>query len=199
MTGIRPPMTAVAGAIATTVLLASCTSGGSGTTTTTRNPPTPTQSTTAPSPTPTTPTTSSSVERETADRAAVEKAWQHYWDVYLALEAKYPSSQWTKLVGAIAVDPIRSQILVQAAKYRVEKIEAFGYVVIRPSWPQPIAGRTTAVMADCQDGTHAGSRYVTTGKQKTVGEARTSIRATFVMGRDHVWRVKQIAYLGTPC
>jgi len=136
---------------------------------------------------------------ETADRAAVEKTWQHYWDVYLALEAKYPSSQWTKLVGAIAVDPIRSQILVQAAKYRVEKIEAFGYVVTRPSWPQPIAGRTTAVMADCQDGTHAGSRYVTTGKHKTVGEARTSIRATFVMGRDHVWRVKQIAYLGTPC
>jgi len=129
----------------------------------------------------------------------VEKAWQHYWDVYLVLETKYPSSQWTKLVGAIAVDPIRSQILVQAAKYRVEKIEAFGYVVTRPSWPQPIAGRTTAVMADCQDGTHAGSRYVTTGKQKTVGEARTSIRATFVMGRDHVWRVKQIAYLGTPC
>lgn len=161
---------------------------------------TPTQSPAVPSSTsPQTTGTADPQRDEATDRAAVEAAWKQYWEVYLSLETKYPKDQWKSVVGSVSVDPIYSQVIQQASTYSVEHIETFGYIVYRPSWPTPIAGSSTAVMRDCYDGTHAGSRYTQSGEQRSIGEARTNTKVTFAVGTDHKWRVQQIEYLKGAC
>ena len=54
-------------------------------------------------------------------------------------------------------------------------------------------------MADCFDGSHAGTKVAKTGKTKTVGQPRTNTRVTFVKGPDARWRIAQIQYLKASC
>jgi hypothetical protein len=134
-------------------------------------------------------------EREAADRRAVESAWAHYWSVYQTLDAKYPESRWSSVIAAIAVDPIRAQILKATRADRIIGVVGYGYVVAHPYWRVPINGKPTAVMGDCQDSSHAGSMVAKTGQKRTAGVAHNNIRATLVRGSDGRWRVKQIEYL----
>jgi hypothetical protein len=133
--------------------------------------------------------------REAADRHAVEVAWSHYWSVYETFDSTYPESRWNSVIVAIAVDPIRTQILKAARADRIVGVVGYGYVIAHPFWQAPIAGRNTATMGDCQDASHAGSMFAKTRQKRTVGVAHNNIRATVVRGSDDVWRVKQIKYL----
>jgi hypothetical protein len=143
------------------------------------------------------PTTSSMdpAAREAADRRAVETAWAHYWSVYLAFDSKYPESRWNSIIAAIAVDPIRAQILKAARADRIIGVVGYGYVVPHPYWRVPIGGKATAIMGDCQDASHAGSMVAKTRQKRSVGVAHSNIRATLVRGPDGRWRVQQIEYL----
>jgi hypothetical protein len=134
-------------------------------------------------------------ERESADRRAVEAAWAHYWSVYETFDTKVPKSRWDQVIAAIAVDPIRSQILKAARSNLIIGVVGYGYVVNHPFWQTPINGRSTAVMGDCMDQSHYGSMLAKTGQKRTVGVAHDNTRATLVRGADGKWRVKQVEYL----
>jgi hypothetical protein len=137
----------------------------------------------------------SPAEREVADRAAVEQVWANFWVLHLTLEGTYPPARWPSSVAEVAVDPIKSQVLAASAKDLREGVVGYGAVVPRAYWQQQIAGKSTAVMRDCQDDSRAGSMVRKTGRKLTVGVARTSIRAFFVRGGDGKWRVQRIEYL----
>ena len=78
--------------------------------------------------------------------------------------------------------------------------DTYGEFKSRISWPQPVNGKTTAVIADCQDASQAGSLETSTGKKTTVGVERNPLQGTFVRGQDGVWRVDQVYYLkDEPC
>jgi hypothetical protein len=125
----------------------------------------------------------------------VEAAWAHYWSVYIAFESKYPESRWNSVIAAIAIDPIRAQILKAARADRIIGVVGYGYVVSHPYWQLPINGKPTATMGDCMDQSHAGSMVAKTGQKRTVGVAHDNTRATLVRVSDGTWRVKQIEYL----
>jgi hypothetical protein len=125
----------------------------------------------------------------------VEAAWARYWSVYIAFESKYPESRWSSVISAIAVDPVRAQILKAARADRIIGVVGYGYVVPHPYWQVSINGKPTAVMGDCMDQSHAGSMFAKTGQKRTVGVEHDNTRATLVRGVDGRWRVKQIEYL----
>jgi len=175
----------VIGVVATVALVASNRNAAPAPNTT--EPPVAQRSSDTAQPTPQTP-----AQREVADRAAVEAAWANFWVVSLTLVAQFPPAEWPAKVGRVAVDPIRSQQLAVSAKDLRDGVERYGTVVNRPSWPQPIAGKNTATLQDCMDGSRAGSVNKNTGKKVTVGTPRASTRAIFVKGGDGQWRVQRI-------
>ena len=78
--------------------------------------------------------------------------------------------------------------------------DTYGQFTSRISWPQPVDGKATAVIADCQDASQAGSLETSTGNKTTVGVARNPLQGTLVRGQDGVWRVDQVYYLkDEPC
>jgi hypothetical protein len=139
-------------------------------------------------------TRTDSAESEAASRQAVEAAWAKFWGVNTRLFA-IPSSQIKPEIAAVAVDPTREQMLSQISVFRSLKQGQYGYVINHPYWTRPIAGKSTAVMRDCLDGSHSGTLSLTTGKKLTVGPARDNARATFVRDGAGVWRVQLVEYL----
>jgi hypothetical protein len=134
----------------------------------------------------------SPAEREAADRAAVEQVWSDFWVLEQTLDVRYPPAEWPARVAKVAVDPIKALVLTARAKDHRNGVVGFGAVVTRPFWLQPVAGKNTAVMQDCLDGSRAGSMVAKTGRKLTVGQARTNMRAFFVRGGDGKWRVQRI-------
>lgn len=132
--------------------------------------------------------------RETANRAAVELAWSKFLLLYPNLITRYPEAQWQAMIAEVAVDPIKAQVLTSATQNRRAAIGAYGRLIPHPYWQQPVAGKSTAVMRDCLDASRAGSIFTKTGDKRTVGVARSSIRAYFVKGGDGSWRVRQIEF-----
>jgi hypothetical protein len=155
----------------------------------------------APSPPSPTPSPVSAAERESADRLAVEQAWQRFLDVSRAVESRgVPREQWPTVVGAVAVDPTYTRLLRAAAMFEKQGLVLYGKEVLRPYWTRSVAGGTTAVMGDCLDGSRAGSMYEKTGVKRTVGTPRSNTRITLLRGEDGQWRVKLIEYLvNQPC
>jgi hypothetical protein len=157
------------------------------------------------SPAPPSPSASGSptspADREKADRAAVEQAWQEFWTVRDAVESgSYPQNQWPTVVGRVAVDPTYTRLISAATQFRNSGLRAYGAVMFHPYWTRPIAGTTTAMMGDCMDTSHTGSMYVKTGAKRTVGKTHDNTRVTLVRGADGRWRVKLIESLvGQQC
>ena len=139
-------------------------------------------------------TSTDSAPSEAGSRQAVEAAWAKFWSVNTRLVA-IPSSQIKQEIAAVAVDPTRGQMLSQISVFRSLQQEQYGYVISHPYWTRPIAGKTTAVMGDCMDGSHFGTLSLATGKKLTVGPARDNARATFVRDGASVWRVQLVEYL----
>ena len=159
--------------------------------------------TSAPPTTDTAPSVSAGTEglsvQETADRAAAEAQWVKSWDVYLEL-ARTPVAEREALVAAVAVDPTKTNMLSDGAKFDAQGLETYGALGHRISWPQPINGGTTALIDDCQDRSQSGSMKTATGDKVTVGVPRDHYQGSLVKGEDGVWRVGQVFYLkDEPC
>jgi len=100
----------------------------------------------------------------------------------------------------VAVDPALSNLLTDANTMNSKGWDTYGQFTSRISWPQPVDGKTTAVIADCQDASQAGSFETSSGNKTTVGVVRNPLQGTFVRGQDGVWRVDQVFYLkDAPC
>ena len=137
--------------------------------------------------------------QEEADRAAVEAQWMKSWNVYLEL-ARTPAAEREALVAAVAVDPTKTNMLTDGAKFDAQGLETYGALGHRISWPQPINGGITALIDDCQDRSQSGSMKTATGDKVTVGVARDHYQGSLVKGDDGVWRVGQVFYLkDEPC
>ena len=137
--------------------------------------------------------------QETADRAAIESQWNKLWQIYAALPHTAESDR-PALAAEIAVDPALSNLLTDANTLNSKGWDTYGQFTSRISWPQPVDGKATAVIADCQDASQAGSLETSTGNKTTVGVARNPLQGTFVRGQDGVWRVDRVFYLkDEPC
>jgi hypothetical protein len=207
-----------AGLMAACALMAGCT-GTSGVTTEDLTPPS-TASTTAPSagatsPTASVPPSATSSEpitpspetpgaevlspQESADRAAIEAQWTKMWQIYAALPGT-PEADRQALAAQVAVDPALSNLLTDARTLNSKGWDTYGQFTSRISWPQPVDGKSTAVIADCQDASQAGSLETSSGNKTTVGVERNPLQGTLVRGQDGVWRVDQVFYLkDEPC
>ena len=164
----------------------------------------PSQISTSQSPSPSGPSVTSGTDsglsvEESADRAAVESQWVKSWDVYLEI-ARTPASDREALAATVAVDPTKTNMLSDAAKFDTQGLETYGSLGHRISWPQSINGATTALIDDCQDASQSGSMKTATGDKVTVGVARDHYQGSLVKGDDGVWRVEQVFYLkDEPC
>ena len=70
----------------------------------------------------------------------------------------------------------------------------------RYSWPQPINGSNTALVADCEDGSQTGALETATSNKKTVGTERSHKQGSLVRGADGIWRVQGSFFIkDTPC
>ena len=146
-----------------------------------------------------TPGTDALSAQEAADRAAIEAQWDKVWQVYLVLPHT-PEGDRPAIAAAVAVDPAFTNLLTDAKTVEQKGWDSYGQIIHRISWPQPVDGKATAVIADCQDTSQAGSVETSTGNKMTVGVERNPLQGTFVRGQDGVWRVNQVFYLkDEPC
>lgn len=137
--------------------------------------------------------------QEAADRAAIEGQWNEFWQVYLALPHT-PQGDRQAMAAAVAVDPGLTNLLTDANTVEQKRWDSYGQITHRITWPQSVNGQPTAVIADCQDTSQAGSLETSTGNKMTVGVPRNPLQGTFVRGQDGVWRVNQVFYLkDEPC
>lgn len=153
-------------------------------------------------PTPTSAGTSASLDaqaQEAADRAAIEAQWIQFWGVYNSI-VRTPEADRASKLDAVSVDPIKSQVLDAARRFKSEGLDYYGSVTTHPYWVTPVDGMKLAVMRDCQDQSSYGSMYVTTQEKRTVGVQNNSLQAGFVLGDDGVWRVQTFNHLeNVPC
>jgi hypothetical protein len=118
--------------------------------------------------------------QEATDRAAIEAQWAAFWGVYNGI-VRTPSEQRPQALGAVAVDPVLSQIVDAAARFDSQGLDYYGSVVRHPYWVTPVNGQPFAVMRDCQDQSQYGSVYVATDVKRSVGVDRNSLQAGFVV------------------
>jgi len=137
--------------------------------------------------------------QEALDRAAVENAWNNFWITVLGI-IRVSDEQRSAALSGVAIDPLRTQILTEARESSAKGLDRYGVMTAHPYWEQPIGGKSTAVMGDCQDSSKSGTVETGTGEHKTVGVADNNIRATFVRTEDGLWKVEDIYYLvDVPC
>jgi hypothetical protein len=137
-----------------------------------------TSSTTAPAiPTAATSTTVDPAAKEAQDRQAAELVWRQFNGLIGTLES-LPSDQVDAAINAVAVDPTATRMRDENAKFRGEHKAGYGQIIPYISWPQPIDGKDTAVLSDCQDGSQAGVLDTKTGFKLTVGTPNTPVRGT---------------------
>lgn len=138
-------------------------------------------------------------EVEAANRAAIEAQWNKLWQVYAALPHTSEADRQA-LAAQVAIEPALTNLITDANTLNSKGWDTYGQFTSRISWPQPIDGKSTAVIADCQDASQAGSFETSTGDKTTVGVARNPLQGSFVRGDDGVWRVEQVFYLkDEPC
>lgn len=167
----------IAAAAAFAAALAGCSAGAdAGPITSATN--TATSSTTAPAtPTAATSTTVDPAAKEAQDRQAAELVWRQFNGLIGTLES-LPSDQVDAAINAVAVDPTATRMRDENAKFRGEHKAGYGQIIPYISWPQPIDGKDTAVLSDCQDGSQAGVLDTKTGFKLTVGTPNTPVRGT---------------------
>jgi hypothetical protein len=134
----------------------------------------------------------------TADRrAAVEAVYREFWRVGRTFDRDYPPDQWRAVLSRVAVDPLLSRALSGARLQRQNGTVLYGQVIPRPTVVS--VSRGEARVADCQDASHAGQADAKTGKPRTVGVARSPVKASLILGDDGRWRVSDVDYLGGRC
>jgi len=139
------------------------------------------------------------VAQEASDRAAIEAQWVKFWQVYNGI-VRTPADQRSAVLDAVAVDPVKSEMLDAAMRFESQGIDYFGSVTQHPYWVTPVSGQSIAVMRDCQDQSLTGTIWLATGEVRTSGGDRNSLQAGFVRGGDGIWRVQQFNHLeNVPC
>lgn len=153
-----------------------------------------TTATAEPSSPPSTQGSVDSAAEEVSDRAAVEQAWAHFWEVTDSLSTVAEAERRDAASG-VAVEPTLSQVLSQAKDLADNGLAVYGTSEFHPYWEQSVDGKSTALMGDCTDTSQSGSVVIATGEKRTVGVPDNNTRVTFVKGPDGVWRVKEIFFL----
>lgn len=136
--------------------------------------------------------------QETADRAAVEKAWVKYWGVFTNM-MKVPPDQRREVYGSVAVDPQLTNMINDAAFADKKKIDNYGTVVHRFNWPVPISVTGDPILGDCMDQSKFGIFDVEKSRALSHGSARVNLQATLTRS-DGAWKV--VGYIqktGTSC
>ena len=153
---------------------------------------------TSPTPAQTSPATTSPATDPASDRAAAETAYRAIWPLLAKFDQRYPEAEWTAVLSRVAVDPQLSQAIAVARQQRRTGVRLYGEP--RPRAPRvTLNGATRASVADCADFSRYGQADAKTGKPRTVGVARSPVKATLIEGRDGVWRVAEITYPGGTC
>lgn len=156
-----------------------------------------TECTAAPTPT-ATPTTVDAAAQEKADRAAAEAVWRKF-DALSITIAALPADQVEPAIMQVAVDPQLTRLRDADAHYRAVHQAGYGLDISYISWPEPINGKDTAVLSDCQDGSQAGFLDTKTGNKLTVGTPNTPVRGT-LQRTPSGWRVSDVELLqGVTC
>jgi len=129
-------------------------------------------------PAPSTSTTLDAVAKEAKDRQDAEAVWRQF-NALIGTVESLPADQVEAAINGVAVDPTATRMRDENAKFRAEHKAGYGQVVPYIRWTQPIDGKDTAVLSDCQDGSQAGFLDTTTGNKLTVGTPNTLYRGTF--------------------
>lgn len=137
--------------------------------------------------------------QEAADRMAIEAQWVKSWEVIAALPHT-PEGDRADLVAEVAIEPATANALTDAQTMTSRGWDSYGIITHRVYWPQPVNGKSSAVIGDCQDTSKAGSVEISTGNKKTVGVARNNLHGSLIRGDDGIWRVEQVYFLkDEPC
>jgi predicted small secreted protein len=160
---------------------------------------TPTSATTAPAtPTASTSTTVDPAAKEAQDRQAAELVWRRFNGLAITIAA-LPADQVEPSITQVAVDPELTRLRDAYAKLKAQHQAGYGQTISYLAWPQPIDGKDTAVLSDCQDGSQAGFLDTQTGNKLTVGTPNAPARGTLQRTPDG-WRVANSeALLGETC
>lgn len=133
--------------------------------------------------------------QEAADRSAIEAQWIRFWTVSLDM-TPYPQSDWDRIVGDFAVDPIKTGVIQTAAKRELTGVRNYGGPVHKLFWQLAIRDGNTATIADCQDQSAAGTVNSSTGVKSEPGGSEVNLRGNFVRGGDGIWRLSTVVELG---
>lgn len=137
--------------------------------------------------------------QEAADRAAIEAQWIKFWDVYQGIVRTTPDDRQA-MAQSVAVTTLADKMVAAAEKASLENKDNYGEVVHHVFWQFDVAGKSSAVIADCLDQSNAGTVDTSTGTLITTGPERANMRGELVRGDDGIWRVKSITSLNSsPC
>jgi len=120
----------------------------------------------------TTTTSLDAAAQETKDRQDAELVWRKFQGLIMTM-VSLPSDQAEPAFQQVAVDPELTRLRDGYAKLKAQNEAGYGQVISFISWPQPIAGKDTVTIHDCQDGSQAGYLDVKTGNKLTVGTPNT--------------------------
>jgi len=149
-------------------------------------------------PAPSTSTTLDAVAKEAKDRQDAEAVWRQF-NALIGTVESLPADQVEAAINGVAVDPTATRMRDENAKFRAEHKAGYGQSILYITWPQPINGKDTAVLSDCQDGSQAGFLDTTTGNKLTVGTPNTPVRGTLQRTAGG-WRVVKLELLqGATC
>jgi hypothetical protein len=174
----------VAAAAAVCAALAGCNANADAITSVT------TTGTAASSPTTPSSTTTTSLDaaaQETKDRQDAELVWRKFNGLTITM-ASLPADQAEQAFQQVAVDPQLTRLRTGYATLKSRHEAGYGQDISVISWPEPIAGRDTVTLNDCQDGSQAGYLDTATGNKLTVGTPNTPAKGT-LQRTPQGWRV----------
>lgn len=136
--------------------------------------------------------------QEVADRTAIEAVWRRAWDLYSTID-DVPASERPAEVGAVMLDPLKSQLLQGAAKDDAEGITSYGSITLHPYWYRGVDGKPYAVIGDCRDVSAFGDVSRTTGDKISVGVKNSNTVGQFIRTTDG-WKLWNVTYVtDVPC
>ncbi|RIJ78731.1 hypothetical protein D1871_01980 [Nakamurella silvestris] len=149
---------------------------------------------------PTTQTTGRPVDPDAEARREIEGVWLEYWRIYTTSTAM-SSAELKAEITAVAVDPIRNDVIKQAAYFQTEGLEKYGPVEHRIDWVHWIGtfavgihGRS-AFIGDCTDQSGFGSRYAKSKKKRSVGVAEDLVVGKLSRTSGERWKLVQLYYI----
>lgn len=120
--------------------------------------------------------------------------WNRFWSQSWLLD-QVPQAQWQPVLSGIADGQLADQLVQHKAADLARGVRLYGR--IQPHVTAVDVRGDQALVADCQDASHAG-RADLAGNPKTVGVARNRVFGT-VVRTPAGWRVSRVHYPGGGC